>query len=113
MRARSSPAVAVIVTLGIIQFIGFWVLYTITPSPNMIHHIIAISDLGLWVMFVVVLPRYLEEPEPDIPERIADLIQKSWNEGLDPGQREEIRVWASNEKNEIEYQDVIRRDLDE
>ena len=91
---KSSPSIFVIVTLGIIQFIGFFVYYWITPSPNMILHIIAISDLGLWVMLVMVLPQYLrDEGETEISPRIRDLIEKSWNEGLTSVEREELRYW--------------------
>jgi len=97
MKNRLKYTVTLLITLGIVQFISFWVLYSITATPTMLHNIIAISDLGMWLILVMILPG-LDSPDPDIPDRIEDLIQKSWNEGLDSGERDELRVWMEDEE---------------
>lgn len=95
MSLRSGPAVAMLVTLGIIQFMSIFVYYCITPNPNLLLHIIVLSSFGMWATLVYVLPRYWrEEPYCNVPDRIMDLVQKSWNEGLTSSEREELRYWV-------------------
>lgn len=97
---KTTPTVFFIVTLGIVQFISFFVYYSIVRSPDLLLHIIAISNLGIWALFVWVLPRYLERTDkaPPIPDRVYDLMNKSWNEGLTAPEREELRLWIEEEE---------------
>ena len=100
---KTTPTIFLIVTLGIISFTSFFVLYIIEGYPNLLFHIIAISNLGIWALFVLILPRVAqvqEEREAKVPPFVMDLIIKSWNEGLDPEERERLRVWYDDELEE-------------
>ena len=87
-------AIYFLITLGLIQFISIFVYYGSLLSPPLILHIIAISSFGIYLALFWIIPRLAHaEVEVNIPDRILDLIQKSWNEGLDSYEREELRLW--------------------
>jgi hypothetical protein len=49
-----------------------------------------------------VLPKQVRRDnfELNIPDRVQDLIEKSWNEGLDSQEREELRLWIYDEEDQ-------------
>jgi hypothetical protein len=97
---KTTPTVFLMITLGIISIVSFFTLYFIEGNPNLLFHIVAISNLGIWALFVYVLPRVaqVEDPEVKVPPWIMDLIIKSWNEGLDSEERERLRLWYEDEE---------------
>ena len=91
---------------GFVSVFGFYayyfVIYSVVKVNNLILDVVAVSLLGFTLLMIWVYPSIRAEVvEPELSPRIKELIEKSWNNGLDAVEREELRQWVyGDEKNE-------------